>query len=245
MVSPLQDRRIVITRSRDQNESLRRLLEAQNAIVIEVPLIAISEPDDEGRERDTVLHRCHEFDWIVVTSPNGAERVAPFLHAGVAAGDVHLPHIAVVGRATERSLGLSAHLVADPATAESLVESFADGSGNVLVVQGNLADDVVSEGLRKKGWTVTKVVAYLTTRLTPDIHQRDDALSADVLFLASSSAASAWCDAFGTNAPEVIVAIGPSTAKTAQALGLHVTAIAEDHSIPGLIEAACEIFADR
>lgn len=245
MVSPLQDRRVVITRSRDQNESLRRLLEAQGAIVVEVPLIAISEPEDEGRERDAVLHRCHEFDWIVVTSPNGAERAAPFLQAAIAAGDVHLPHIAVVGRATERSLGMSAHLVADPATAEDLVASFPDGSGNVVVVQGNLADDVVADGLMKKGWTITKVVAYLTTRLTPDVTQVDDALRADVLFLASSSAASAWCDAFGTNAPEVVVAIGPSTSKTAQALGLQVTAIAGDHSISGLIEAAREIFSAR
>lgn len=245
MISPLHDRRVVITRSHNQNQSLRRLLEAQGATVVEVPLIAISEPEDEGRERDAVLHRCHEFDWIVITSPNGAERVAPFLNAAIAAGDVHIPQVAVVGRSTERSLGLSAHLVADPATAESLVENFQDGTGGVLVVQGNLADDIVSVGLLKKGWTVTKVVAYLTTRLTPQPQQREDAINADVLLLASSSAVSAWCDAFGTNAPEIVIAIGPSTAHTAKVLGLHVTAIAEDHSITGLIDAANEVLGTR
>jgi hypothetical protein len=84
MSSSLDGRSVVITRSITQNESLRRLLEARGADVVEVPLIAIAEPDDEGRERDEVLQRFHEFDWIVVTSPNGAERVAPFISAAEA-----------------------------------------------------------------------------------------------------------------------------------------------------------------
>jgi uroporphyrinogen-III synthase len=244
--SPLQGRSVVITRSHDQNESLRRLLEAQGAIVVEVPLLAIAEPDDEGRERDTVLQRFHEFDWIVVTSPNGADRVAPFLGAAIAAGDTdHFPHIAVVGAATERSLNVSAHLVADPARADVLVEMFPEGNGNVLVVQGNLADEVVEHGIGSKGWAVTRVVAYRTVQLQPDPDKRDLAVSADVLLLASSSAASAWCDAFGTSAPEVVVAIGPSTAKRASALGLHVTAVAHEQSLSALIETTSDVFEAR
>jgi uroporphyrinogen-III synthase len=244
--SPLQGRSVVITRSHDQNESLRRLLEAQGAIVVEVPLLAIAEPDDEGRERDTVLQRFHEFDWIVVTSPNGADRVAPFLSAAIAAGDTdHFPHIAVVGAATERSLNVSAHLVADPARADVLVEMFPEGNGNVLVVQGNLADELVEHGLGSKGWAVTRVVAYRTVQLQPDPDKRDLAVSADVLLLASSSAASAWCDAFGTSAPEVVVAIGPSTAKRASALGLHVTAVAHEQSLSALIATTSDVFEAR
>ena len=246
MSSPLQGRSVVITRSHDQNESLRRLLEAQGAIVVEVPLLAIAEPDDEGRERDTVLQRFHEFDWIVVTSPNGADRVAPFLSAAIAAGDTdHFPHIAVVGAATERSLNVSANLVADPARADVLVEMFPEGNGNVLVVQGNLADEVVEHGIGSKGWAVTRVVAYRTVQLQPDPDKRDLAVSADVLLLASSSAASAWCDAFGTSAPEVVVAIGPSTAKRASALGLHVTAVAHEQSLSALIETTSDVFEAR
>ena len=51
MTSSLNGRHVVITRSIAQNESLRRLLEARGAHVVEVPLIAIAEPEDEGRER--------------------------------------------------------------------------------------------------------------------------------------------------------------------------------------------------
>ncbi|MEY3506029.1 MAG: hypothetical protein RI898_782, partial [Actinomycetota bacterium] len=52
MSNSLEGRSVVITRSIAQNESLRRLLEARGARVVEVPLIAVVEPDDEGRERD-------------------------------------------------------------------------------------------------------------------------------------------------------------------------------------------------
>ncbi len=61
MASSLGNRSVVITRSLAQNESLRHLLEARGADVVEVPLIAIAEPDDDGRERDEVLQRFHEF----------------------------------------------------------------------------------------------------------------------------------------------------------------------------------------
>lgn len=244
-MSSLHDRTVVITRSVDQNESLRLLLEAQGAVVVEMPLIAISEPDDEGRERDAVLQNLHDFDWIVVTSPNGADRVAPFLNAAIAAGDVAVPKMAVVGAATERSLGAGAHLVADPARAEVLIEMFPEGKGAVLVVQGNLADDLVPEGIAAKGWHVSKVIAYRTVHLKPDVDKRTAAVNADVLLLASASAASAWFDTFGTQTPEVVVAIGPSTAKTARALGMHISAVAQDHSLSGLIAATHEVLQAR
>ncbi|MFM1791109.1 MAG: Uroporphyrinogen-III synthase HemD, partial [Actinomycetota bacterium] len=68
MSDVLDGRSVVITRSASQNASLRMLLEARGATVIEVPLIAIEEPEDDGRDRDGMLQRLHEFDWVVVTS---------------------------------------------------------------------------------------------------------------------------------------------------------------------------------
>lgn len=241
--TPLHGRSIVVTRARHQNDALRDQLTGLGARVVEMPLLAIVEPDDEGRERDAVLQRFHEFDWIVVTSPNGAERVAPFLKAAVAAGDhSSFPKLAVVGVATQRSLESTAALVADPSRAEVLVEMFPEGTGEVLVVQGNLADDVVPAGLAAKGWNVTTVVAYQTVKVVPTHEQRDEVRDADGLLLASSSAASAWHDAFGTSTPPVVVAIGPSTHKTAVALGLHVSHLADEQSIDGLVAATVRAF---
>jgi len=239
MTSSISGKSVVVTRSAAQNESLRLLLEARDAVVIEVPLIAIAEPDDDGRERDEVLQRFHEFDWVVVTSPNGADRVAPFLSAAQAAGDAtSMPMIAAVGEATAKSLGTAVSLIATPARAEVLAEMFPEGDGTVLLVQGNLADSFLLDGLTAKGWSVTHVVAYRTVQLRPAPEIADSALSADVLMLASGSAASAWFDAFGSTTPAVVVAIGPSTAKVASNLGLDVTAVAPEHTLESMIETA-------
>lgn len=239
MAGSLNDRSVVITRSISQNESLRRLLEARGAHVVEVPLIAIAEPDDEGRERDEVLQRFEDFDWIVVTSPNGADRIAPFFSAAIAAGDVErFPNLAAVGEATARSLGVAVALTAEPARADVLSGLFPDGSGNVLVVQGNLADDVLSDAIASKGWTVTRVVAYRTVQLRPTPDMMKPALGADVLLLASGSAATAWFDAFGASTPPIVIAIGPSTAKVAVTLGIDVSGMPMEQTLEAMIETA-------
>ena len=239
MPNSLEGRSVVITRSIAQNESLRRLLEARGARVVEVPLIAVVEPDDEGRERDEVLQRFEDFDWIVVTSPNGADRVAPFLSAAHAAGDAkRFPLLAAVGEATARSVGTPVALCAEPARSDVLAQQFPEGSGTVLVVQGNLADNQLSDDIEAKGWTVTRVVAYRTVHLRPTKEMMLPALSADVLLLASGSAATAWFDAFGASTPPYVVAMGPSTAKVAVNLGLEVSAIASEQTLDSLIETA-------
>ena len=239
MSNSLEGRSVVITRSIAQNESLRRLLEARGARVVEVPLIAVVEPDDEGRERDEVLQRFEDFDWIVVTSPNGADRVAPFLSAAHAAGDAkRFPLLAAVGEATARSVGTPVALCAEPARSDVLAQQFPEGSGSVLVVQGNLADNQLSDNIEAKGWTVTRVVAYRTVHLRPTKEMMLPALSADVLLLASGSAATAWFDAFGASTPPYVVAMGPSTAKVAVNLGLEVSAIASEQTLDSLIETA-------
>jgi uroporphyrinogen-III synthase len=239
MPNSLEGRSVVITRSIAQNESLRRLLEARGARVVEVPLIAVVEPDDEGRERDEVLQRFEDFDWIVVTSPNGADRVAPFLSAAHAAGDAkRFPLLAAVGEATARSVGTPVALCAEPARSDVLAQQFPEGSGTVLVVQGNLADSQLSDDIESKGWTVTRVVAYRTVHLRPTKEMMLPALSADVLLLASGSAATAWFDAFGASTPPYVVAMGPSTAKVAVNLGLEVSAIASEQTLDSLIETA-------
>ena len=239
MSNSLEGRSVVITRSIAQNESLRRLLEARGARVVEVPLIAVVEPDDEGRERDEVLQRFEDFDWIVVTSPNGADRVAPFLSAAHAAGDAkRFPLLAAVGEATARSVGTPVALCAEPARSDVLAQQFPEGSGSVLVVQGNLADNQLSDDIEAKGWTVTRVVAYRTVHLRPTKEMMLPALSADVLLLASGSAATAWFDAFGASTPPYVVAMGPSTAKVAVNLGLEISAIASEQTLDSLIETA-------
>lgn len=243
MTHGISNKSVVVTRATTQNSQLSEMLREHGARVIEVPLISIEEPEDEGRERDEVLHNVTSFEWVVVTSPNGAERVAPFLHAALAADDTApFPRLAAVGAATERSLGRPAELVADPARAAILAEIFPEGSGSVLVVQGDRAPDDIPDALRSKGWTVTKVVAYRTVQLRPTEEMIEHAREADALLLASGSAASAWFDTFGSTTPPLVVSIGPSTTSVAERLGLYVHATAEEQTLECLVETAVAAF---
>lgn len=243
----LDGKSVVVTRSASQNASLRMLLEARGAEVIEVPLLSIEEPEDNGYLRDELLQKFDQFDWLVITSPNGADRVAPFLAASAAAGDAQrMPRIAAVGEATAQSLGLTTDavdLVASPARASVLVEQFPEGSGTVLLVQGDLADNEVADGLATKGWIVARVTAYRTVQLRPSPEMMVPALAADVLLLASGSAASAWFDAFGSSTPAIVVSIGPSTTKVAQRLGIDITATAPEQTLASLVATAEELLS--
>ena len=239
VTEPLSGKSVVITRAANQNATLRALLEELGADVVEVPLISIEEPEDEGRERDAMLQRIEQFDWVVVTSTNGAERTAPFISTARAAGDTPvLPRLAAVGQATARVLGSAADLVAEPARSSVLAAEFPDGNGEVLLVQGDLADDGLEVSIAAKGWSVTKVVAYRTVTVRPSAEQRGPALAADVLLLASGSAAGAWFDAFGPDTPPVVVSIGPSTTRAAEQLGISVTATADEQTLEAMIRTA-------
>ena len=68
----LSGRTVVIARAAEQAGRLRPLLEAEGAAVVEVPTIAIEPPaDGDGVLREALRDL---WDWVVVTSPNGAER---------------------------------------------------------------------------------------------------------------------------------------------------------------------------
>ena len=231
-MSTLDGLSVVITRAPHQNEPLRRELERRGARVIEMPLIEIVDPDDGGVALRREMANAGSFDWLVVTSPNGAERVATALQ------DVdHRPKIAVVGDATGRALGREVTLTADPATAEALAMSFPDGDGTVLLVQGNLADETLRTALSAKGWHVTRVDAYRTRASRPSADVIKASRAADMVLFASGSAVRSWHDSVG-EPPRRTVVIGPSTAEVARRLGFDIAETADPHTLEGLVEAA-------
>lgn len=231
-VSSLDGLSVAVTRATHQNEPLRRALERRGARVIEMPLIEIVGPDDGGVALDREVARVGNFDWLVVTSPNGAERVAHMLVDGN-----RTPKVAVVGDATGRALGCEVTLTAEPATAEALAGSFPEGSGTVLLVQGDLADDTLRTALTTKGWKVTRVEAYRTRARRPGDDAIDASRGADIVLFASGSAVRSWHESVGAP-PRCTVVIGPSTAEVARHLGFDVAEIADPHTLEGLVVAA-------
>jgi uroporphyrinogen-III synthase len=241
--TPLAGRHVVVTRAADQADGLVEALQALGAQVIRLPLIDIVDAPDGGRALAEALERLDSVDWLVVTSPNGAQRVAGVL----ADRPPGRPHVAAVGRATEEALGRAADLVPADQIAEGLLAEFPRGEGRVLLIQPDSARPVLAEGLTARGWRVLPVVAYRTAvapeSLTTDAawrDARDAAVVADAVVFTSGSTVRGWANAVGPSTPPVVVAIGPATAAVAAELGLSVTAVASDHSTGGLLSALAD-----
>ena len=147
--------------------------------------------------------------------------------------------LATVGTATARALergsGRRVDLVPPVQRAAALASAFsaqASSPQRVLVAQADIASPELVDALRESGHDVTVVEAYRTATVEPDPAAVD---TADAVVFASGSAVEGWYRAFGTDAPPLVVAIGPTTAAAADRFGLKVSAVAADHSLDGLV----------
>ncbi len=239
---PLFGRRVVVTRTREQASQLAIALRAAGAEPVEVPVIEVVEPLDGGAALRAAAARLDAYDWVVLTSPNGARRLLDAVAVG--GGDARRfgrTKIAAIGPGTAAARaagGRRAGLVPERVVAESLLDALPSGPGRVLLARAEVARDVLPDGLRAGGWEVDVVDAYRTVA-APRTEATAAALAdADVVTFTSSSTVERFLDAFGVEAvPAVVACIGPITAATARDRGLVVDVEAAVHSVDGLVDA--------
>lgn len=236
---PLSGRRLVVTRAPAQASRLTQRLRDAGAEVINVPTIAVVDPPDGGAALRAAADTVSAYDWVVLTSPNGAER---FLEA---VGDVRRlagVQLAVVGPGTGAALasrGLIADLVPERYVAEGLLEAFGAGTGRVLVPQALVARDVLVDGLRAAGWDVEVAAAYETVPATVEPEVVAAVATCDAAVFASSSAVRNFVAAVGADdRPAVALCIGPVTAATARESGFAEVVEAAEHDLDGLVATA-------
>lgn len=242
---PLFGWTVAVTRARPQASELVAALRAAGADTVEVPVIEVHDPADGGRSLRDGLRELRDgrYDWLVVSSPNGARRVLAELRD---ARDLAGVQIAAIGPGTAAALAAGnvvADLVPERFVAESLVEAFppasdSRGSGRALLARAAVARDVLPEGLRDLGWEVDVVEAYRTEAAALGEDEREAVERADVVTFTSSSTVDRFLDALGERRlPSTVACIGPVTAATARARGLDVHIEATVHTIEGLVDA--------
>jgi uroporphyrinogen III methyltransferase/synthase len=205
--------KVIVTRPRAQAGPLVERLEALGHEVVECPLIEIAPLGDEPIDTTG-------YDWVVLTSPNGADHFARRRRGP-------LPRVAAVGPGTAEALrahGIEPELVPKTSTQEGLLAEFPRPPGRVLVA--------AARGARRKlidGLGADFVPLYDTTLVHPAAVPHGD-----VVLLASGSAARSFA-ALGADVPAAT--IGPQTTRVATSLGLRVVAEAPTHDLDGLVEA--------
>lgn len=235
MTSVLAGRRVVVTRAAEQADELAALLQQVGAIPVVIPLVEMV-AEEAGVQQLAAL-ACDGFagfEWLVVTSPNGASALIGAARAPISGC------VAAIGTATAHALragGIEAALVPAVQSAAGLLADLPPAPGTVLIVQAANAEPALADGLRERGAQVTVVAPYRTVAARVSAGQQLAALAADAVLFASGSAARAWADVFGDSTPPVVVAMGPQTAAAATDAGLKVGVIAADHSLSGMVLA--------
>jgi uroporphyrinogen III methyltransferase / synthase len=190
-------------------------LEAVGATVVECPLIEIERTSDEPID-------AAGYDWLIVTSPNGADEI-------VRRGR-NLPRVAAVGPGTAEALrahGIEPAFVPVESSQDGLLREFPRPAGRVLFA--------AAEGARRgpiDALGADFAPLYRTRLLDPDPPE------GDVVVLASGSAARAYA---GVGGAAPAVTIGPETTRVARAVGLEVVAEAATHDLPGLVNAVRDV----
>ena len=254
-MKPLAGRKVLITRARHQAQSLASALEEKGATVVAIPAIEIIPPDSYDA-LDAALWNAKKYQWLVVTSANGAEVLAERLAV------LKLPvttldslQVAAIGPATARALGeMGIHVdeVPKQAIAESLVESLRDqvGGKNVLLVRAKVARDVLPQELRNAGATMDVVDAYQT--IVP-VTSADDVrllfaaasrMPDVVTFTSSSTVTNFFRLLHQANVPSwptaiAAASIGPITSQTLRHHGVEPAVEATEYTIPGVVDALC------
>jgi uroporphyrinogen-III synthase len=153
------------------------------------------------------------YDWLIVTSANGAHELA---RRGVKA-----PRVAAVGPATAEALrghGLRVDLVPRTFTQEGLRDELPPGRALLAAAEGARRDVLDADFLP----------LYRTVELPQEV-------DADVALLLSGSAARAL------RTPMRVVAIGPETGEEARRAGHDVAAVADPHTVEGLLDALASL----
>jgi uroporphyrinogen III methyltransferase/synthase len=261
---PLLGQRVLVTRPRHQAADFMASLRDLGAEPVAFPTIEIRSAEDTTPLDDALRQICRQtaaavgrggemagdgeaaFDWLVVTSANGVTAVWERLAAlGLDSRCLASVRVAAIGPATAATLqqySITPDLIPVEYTAEGVLDAF-DRLGPVtgqrfLLARADIARATLADGLRERGAIVSEIPAYRTVPVeggpTPP--------PADIVTFTSSSTVQGYVNCLAGADPAQtlkdsrVVCIGPITAKTAQALGVPVAAVAKKYTIEGLLK---------
>ena len=243
---PMFGTRVLITRPREQADSLGDRLTELGAQVDCHPVIQISDPPDWAPV-DRALGHLDRYDWLVLSSANGVSYLLDRLLASH--GDLRKlagVRLAAIGPATAEQLaryGLRADLVPDEYRAEALAAALSgEAAGRrFLLARASRGRDVLAERLRAAGGTVEQIVVYSSTdvaRADPYVAEALSTGRIDWVTVTSSAVARSLARLFGDALGQAkLASISPITSGALRQLGYEPEVEAAQYTMGGLVEA--------
>lgn len=246
----LSGARVAVTRPKGRSSELIDAIRREGAVVIEVPLIETVGPTDGGRALREAVTTMPHGTWLVLTA---ATAVGPLLDVATNQELSGRCKVAALGPGTASALeeaGLPVDLVGEGGGARGLVRPLVgavDPGALVVLAQAEVPAAGLAEALRAAGLEVSEVAAYATVERAVSAEERAELQAADLVVLASPSAARSLASALGDTSvsPPEIVAFGESTALGARAAGFSSVTVAERPDRSGVLEALVGSWSPR
>jgi uroporphyrinogen III methyltransferase/synthase len=255
---PLFAKRVIVTRAMHQAGFLSNLLRDEGAQPVLAPTIRLAPPEDLGPLRDAVRHLdC--YDWVLFTSANAVEAFfVQLAEAGLDPRAFDGAKVCAIGAKTAAALdnlGIRADFVPDDARAEGVISALRPHMTTrtrVLLPRAEVAREVLPNSLREAGAHVDIVVAYRNLPPEPGeverIRNLVDPAEADAVLFTSSSTVENLHALLGQGATQrlndlALFSIGPITTRSAEELGLVVSATAAEPTIESLVQTVGAYYA--
>ncbi len=246
---PLAGRRILVTRPRAQSRALCEALRRLGARPFSVPAIGIVPPAAGGR-LDRALRNLRRYDWVVLTSANGARACLARARAlRIDLPAFSRPRWAAVGPATAaalRAAGVRVGMIPSEYLTAAVARELRSVAGRrILLARTGAATRALADSLRARGAVVDQIAAYrmvLAPRPLPvRVKRLIDARAIDTVLFTSASTVRGLVRVLGARRARLrtmtIACIGPVCAAAAKREGLRPQIVAREHTVDGLIKA--------
>jgi uroporphyrinogen III methyltransferase/synthase len=262
---PLFGRGVLVTRAREQAAELAAALRSVGAVPVFEPMIELVPNDtpEINRKISSVIEGLDRYRSIVFTSSNAVRFFARALtemkgqSAELASGT---RTFCVGDRTAEAALaaGFPVHVIASGRSdAETLLgqllQALPAGSGRVLVPGSQIARTVIADGLRAAGAEVDAIPFYVNRRPEIDVAGLRRRLIAGELFaltFTSPSTVDHFLSSLDDESREaasqcMIAAIGHTTAKRLESVGLKPTVVPKRPEVSAMVAGLVAAAADR
>lgn len=245
----------ISTRPKGQSDELLQLFSEAGAKMVELPLIHI-QPLRLSENEKKVLKNLHDFEWLILTSPNGVRYF--FENLKESTGTRNLPEtvqIAVIGNKTEKILnefGFKAAFVNPGNTAEDFSEAFSqklrneNKKINILLALGQLAGIVIQNSLKDIAM-IKRIDLYETVipgSIDEKILKRIKNDHYEMIIFTSPSGIHNFVKTAGAKYMKNLRAacIGKTTARVIEEHGIEPLVVARKASAKGLVESIIEYY---
>ena len=255
--SPLQGKKILITRPAQQARDFVELLKAHGAEPISFPTIRIIPPRGWSRV-DKAIANLSGYDTIIFTSVNGVKFFFQRLKdTGKEKRIFKKMRLVAIGPKTAAAIEefqVRVDVVPKKFQAESIIEALEKEGitgKRFLLPRAEKARDILPKAIRKRGGDIDVVTVYRTGKgegNTQEVKELFRKKLIDVITFTSSSTVQNFVELLaGKNISKVIkgvvvASIGPITAATALSLGIKTDIMPPRYTVPGLVKAIVQYF---